>query len=210
MKNLKWNPDGKDVIFTFSTIYKSCGRTVQYLVDYHDGLVSNKDINLSYPLEDSEIVQKLQDAVNEVEAEGKRARICIIDVVSSAPGVASPWVKLVKLCKSLGVLSMVDGAQGVGMVPLNVSAVDPDFFLTNCHKWLLVPRGCCILYAPTRNLHILPSSLATSNGYVSGTAGPVDAASPPSKGQLIVIMESVETCFTASHLCAVCRHSMAS
>ncbi|PHH91994.1 hypothetical protein CDD83_9441 [Cordyceps sp. RAO-2017] len=100
--------------------------------------------------------------------------MCLFDVVSSRPGVAFPWVRVAAACRELGVASLVDGAQGVGMVPLDLPAADPDFFVSNCHKWLHVPRGCALFYVPVRNQHLLPSTLATSNGYRPAAA----AASP--------------------------------
>lgn len=201
LKNLKWNPDGKDVALTFSTIYEGCGKSVDYIVDYFDGLVSNKEITLTYPMEDDDVISAFRRAVGEIEAQGKRARICIIDVVSSRPGVVFPWQAMVKTCKELSVLSMVDGAQGVGMVPIDLGAADADFFVSNCHKWLLVPRGCAVFYVPTRNQHLVRSTLATSHGYVPKTVVRTTPLPPSSKTQFVKNFEFTGTLDNAPFLC---------
>lgn len=36
--------------------------------------------------------------------------------------------------------------QGIGMIPLDLGALDADFTVTNLHKWLYVPRGCSALH----------------------------------------------------------------
>lgn len=176
-KGMTWNEDGKDTILSFNTIYGACGKVEDYVVDTSKGKVARKEIHLVYPLEDDEIVQIFRDAVKQIEAEGKRARICLFDVVSSSPGVCFPWIQMVKACKELNVLSLVDGAQGVGMVPLDLSAVDPDFFFSNCHKWLYVPRGCAVFYVPKRNQGLLATTLTTSGRYVSAS-NPLKLPSP--------------------------------
>lgn len=167
-RNLKWNDDGKDVILSFSTVYEACGKVADYMVDYF-GKVEHREIELEYPLEDEDIVNRFRAAVEKIEADGKRARICIIDVVSSRPGLVFPWQDMVKACRELGVISMVDGAQGIGQVKLDFAVEDPDFFVSNCHKWLHVPRGCAVFYVPKRNQHLLPTTLTTSHGYVPQT-----------------------------------------
>lgn len=201
LKNLKWNPDGKDVVLTFSTIYEGCGKTVDYIVDYFDGLVSNKEITLAYPMDDDGVIQAFRNAVEDLEAKGKRARVCVFDVVSSRPGVVFPWEDMVKTCKELGVLSMVDGAQGVGMVPLDLGAADPDFFVSNCHKWLLVPRGCAVFYVPVRNQHLVPTTLATSHGYVPKTVLRTTPLPPSSKTSFVRNFEFTGTLDNAPFLC---------
>ena len=167
MRNLRWNADGRDVIITFSTVYDACSKAVDFEVDYHHGLVQRWDVDLRYPMEDEHIVEKLEEAMRRIEEHGKRARLCVFDVVSSVPGVAFPWVAAVKLCRQMGVMSLVDGAQGVGMVPLDLGTADPDFFVSNCYKWLHSPRTCSLFYVPVRNQHLLRSTVATSHGYVS-------------------------------------------
>ncbi|TFB02664.1 hypothetical protein CCMA1212_005449 [Trichoderma ghanense] len=169
-RNIKWDADGKDVALYFSTVYESCGKVIDFLYDYHgEDRLSSREIEIAYPIEDDEILRRFREAVRQVESEGKRAKICIFDVVSSRPGVVFPWERMVAACRELGVLSLVDGAQGIGMVRLDLGAADPDFFVSNCHKWLFVPRGCAVFYVPVRNQHLLPSTLATSHGYASLT-----------------------------------------
>lgn len=168
LRNLVWNEDGKDVILSFGTIYDAVARAGDFVVDYSThgkGEVDLREIGLLYPLEDGEVLELFREEVRKIEAEGKRARLAIFDVVSSNPGLAFPWEDMVALCRELDILSLVDGAQGIGMVPLDLSSVNPDFFLTNCHKWLHVPRGCAVFHVPVRNQDLLPTTLATARGY---------------------------------------------
>ncbi|KAF4125495.1 hercynylcysteine S-oxide lyase [Geosmithia morbida] len=165
LRNLEWNSDGKDTIVHFSTVYDACARAEDFVSDY-SGRVGVREIQLDYPLEDGEIITLFRDEVRRLQEEDhRRARVALFDVVSSNPGVRFPWVQMVAACRELGVTSLVDGAHGVGMVPLDLSAADPDFFVSNCHKWLHTPRGCALFYVPLRNQHLLPSTLATARGY---------------------------------------------
>uniref|UniRef100_A0A0B7KK60 Aminotransferase class V domain-containing protein n=1 Tax=Bionectria ochroleuca TaxID=29856 RepID=A0A0B7KK60_BIOOC len=171
LRNLHWNPDGRDAIISFGTIYDAMARAEDFVVDYFKDKVVARDILLTYPVEDDEILRLFRETVRGIEAEGKRARVAVFDVVSSNPGVVFPWEAVTAACRELGVLSLVDGAQGIGMVHLDLKTTDPDFFVSNCHKWLHVPRGCAVFYVPERNHKLIPSSLATSRGHVAGVLG---------------------------------------
>ncbi|KAM0561328.1 hypothetical protein ACHAPJ_003207 [Fusarium lateritium] len=200
-RNLKWNEDGKDVIISFSTIYEACGKVADYLVDYFDGNVTHREVELTYPIDDDEILRKFEDTVKKIEAEGKRARICVFDVVTSRPGVVFPWEEMIKTCRRLNVLSMVDGAQGVGMVKLDISSADPDFFVSNCHKWLHVPRGCAVFYVPKRNQELITTTLATSHGYEPKLVKRTTPLPPNSKSKYVAKFEFVGTLDNSPYLC---------
>ncbi|KAM7190065.1 putative aminotransferase family protein [Naviculisporaceae sp. PSN 640] len=166
LRNMVWDDDLQDEILHFDTIYGGCGNTVDYIVESSYGRVSSRAIHLSYPCEDLEIVAAFQAAVEASRRDGKRPKICIFDVVTSVPGVRFPFEAITVACRQAGILSLVDGAQGIGMVDLNLSETDPDFLVSNCHKWLHVPRGCAVLYVPVRNQHLMRSTLPTSHGFV--------------------------------------------
>ncbi|KAI0177688.1 pyridoxal phosphate-dependent transferase [Pestalotiopsis sp. NC0098] len=203
LRNLEWSADGKDEILHFNTAYGACAKTIDYIVDSNGGRVASREIALSYPCEDSEVLDAFRGAVARCAAEGKRPKICVFDTVSSLPGVRFPFENMTKACKELGILSFVDGAQGIGQIEIDLTAIDPDFFVTNCHKWLHVPRSCAIFYVPVRNQHMITSTLPTSHGYVPkhGTRfNPLPSAGP-GKSAFVHNFEYVGTLDTSAYLC---------
>lgn len=122
-----------DVLVYFSTIYGGCEKTVEYLCESTN--VEGKKIELQYPISDDVVVEKFEEGLLSVRTEGQVPRVAIFDTVSSLPGVRVPWEKLVQSCKTNGVLSLVDGAHGIGHISLqHLGKVGPDFFVSNCHK----------------------------------------------------------------------------
>ncbi|KAK0736264.1 pyridoxal phosphate-dependent transferase [Apiosordaria backusii] len=207
LRNIVWNPDGKDEILYFETIYSGCARTVDYVVEYNRGLVQSRCVPISYPCADADIVENFEKAVEEVEKEGKRVRLALFDVVSSNPGIRFPFEAVTAACKKHGILSLVDGAQGVGMVKLHhLGEVDPDFFVSNCHKWLHVPRGCAVFYVPVRNQGLIRSTVPTSHGFeaaveLTGGKKRVNPLPPNGKGYFVAGFEFVGTVDDAPYMC---------
>ncbi|KAK1758780.1 pyridoxal phosphate-dependent transferase [Echria macrotheca] len=205
LRNIVWADDSNDEILYFDTIYGGCGKTVDYIVESTYGRVSSRRIPLLYPIEDDEIETAFRTAVATARDEGKRPRICIFDAVSSLPGVRFPFELITAACRELGVLSLIDGAQGIGMIRLDhLASVDPDFFVSNCHKWLHVPRGCAVLYVPLRNQAMLRSTLPTSHGFVpleNGDPPRLNPLPPSDKSAFVTAFEFVGTMDNAPYLC---------
>ncbi len=82
----------------------------------------------NYPLSDTDVVGLFRSAVNTLASHGKRAKIVIFDTVSSRPGVRVPFEELTAEACKYGVLSCIDGAHAVGHIPIDLNALDPDFF----------------------------------------------------------------------------------
>jgi selenocysteine lyase/cysteine desulfurase len=130
LRNLTY--ESGDHILYFATIYGACEKTVYYITETTPA--SSIKIEYTYPVEDDWLVSEFQKKVKEVEAKGGKVKIAIFDTVVSMPGVRVPFERLTKACKDLGVLSCIDGAHGVGHIELDLSSLDPDFFVSNCHK----------------------------------------------------------------------------
>ncbi|KAF3403515.1 hypothetical protein F1880_009670 [Penicillium rolfsii] len=161
LRNLSYGPS--DHIILLDTVYGACERTVHHLVETTE--VQLTRIPLVYPIEDDELISAFRQIVQAIHARGEVARVAVFDIISFQPGVRTPFEALVKACRELGVLSCVDGAHCIGQIPIDLAALNPDFFVSNLHKWLFVPRGCAILYAPVRNQHLLRTTFPTSWGF---------------------------------------------
>ncbi len=126
-----------DVIIYFDTIYGSCEKTIEYIVETTP-VVAVK-VEYTYPIGDGEMVGRFEEVVRREKGKGKRVRIALFDTVAALPGVRMPFEALVEKCREMGVLSLVDGAHGVGHVHLDLGKLKPDFFVSNCHKYARPP-----------------------------------------------------------------------
>jgi len=79
-----------------------------------------------------------------------RTRLVIVEHVSSLLAVVMPIAAIASLCRARGIPVLVDGAHAPGMVPLDLDALDVDWYVGSCHKWLWAPKGCGFMYAAPR------------------------------------------------------------
>jgi selenocysteine lyase/cysteine desulfurase len=131
LRNLVFNPG--DVIVYFDTIYGACERTVSYITETTPAEAVK--VKYIYPVSDKWLVDEFKRVVKAEQNKGLKVRIAIFDTVVSLPGLRMPFEALTAACRELGVMSCVDGAHGVGHVELDLAKLDPDFFVSNCHKY---------------------------------------------------------------------------
>jgi len=85
----------------------------------------------------------------------ERTRIVSIAHVSNALGTVTPIEEIVALGHRAGAVVMIDGAQSVSHLPIDVQALDADFFVFSGHK-VFGPTGIGVLYAKSRILDSMP------------------------------------------------------
>ncbi len=78
-----------------------------------------------------------------------------ISHVSNALGTINPVANVVAHCKNLGVPVLVDGAQGVPHLSVDVQAIDCDFYAFSGHK-MFGPTGTGVLYGREALLEAMP------------------------------------------------------
>jgi selenocysteine lyase/cysteine desulfurase len=102
----------------------------------------------------------------------KQTKVISVSHVITSTGLKMPVREIVALAKSRNILTIIDGAQAVGNIEVNVRAIGCDAYAAPGHKWLMAPKGTGFLYisqaAATR---IQPIEWADGRRYVIGSAG---------------------------------------
>lgn len=75
-----------------------------------------------------------------------RTRVISVSHVFSSTGLRMPIAELSALARSRGLMCVVDGAQAVGAIRVNVRELGCHAYATSGHKWLLGPKGTGLLY----------------------------------------------------------------
>ena len=75
-----------------------------------------------------------------------RTRVLSFSHVLSSTGLRMPVAELSALARSRGCIAVVDGAQAVGGIAVDVKALGCHAYATSGHKWLLAPKGTGLLY----------------------------------------------------------------
>lgn len=162
-----------DKILHFSNLYPTSRAFLNWTRD-HGPEVGGVEVAIEYPITDDEIIKRVEQAVidhNESPSakEGKsRIRIAVIEAILSTPGTQLPWPALVKLLHKHNILVFVDGAHCIGQVPLDLHAADPDYFVTNTHKWFYTPFSATLLYVAKRHQDTFSSSPISMEYVIKG------------------------------------------
>ncbi|KAI9845276.1 MAG: hypothetical protein M1830_007550, partial [Pleopsidium flavum] len=147
LRSLKFEKGDK--IVYFSTIYGACEKTIEYIAETTPA--EGVKVEYTYPISDDDMVDRFKKVIRHEKYARNRVRVAIFDTVVSLPGVRMPFEHLTEVCREEGLLSLVDGAHGAGHLPLDLGKLRPDFFVSNCHKYVFSEHTLFIhVLAPRR------------------------------------------------------------
>ena len=88
----------------------------------------------------------------------EKARLVAIGHVSNVLGVKNPVEKIIERAHKLGAVVVVDGAQAVPHMQVDIKQLDADFYAFSGHK-MLAPMGIGVLYGKRELLEKMPPFL---------------------------------------------------
>lgn len=135
LSGLEWAPG--DEILTTDEEHPSLQHPLLYLQKTRGVKVRFLPVSPSA----EEMVERLE------RAKTPRTRMVAMSHVPCETGARLPAKAVCSWARENGILSLIDGAQSLGALPIDVQAMGCDFFTSNGHKWLCGPKGTGVLYA---------------------------------------------------------------
>ena len=88
------------------------------------------------------------DAVR--KALGAKTKVLAFTHLTSTVGDLMPAAEMCRIARERDVLSLLDGAQSFGLMDVDLSAIQPDFYSGSAHKWPCGPKETGVLFVSRR------------------------------------------------------------
>jgi cysteine desulfurase / selenocysteine lyase len=130
-------------------------------IEHHSNIVpwqilaSEKKAKLEYIGTDDNGYLKLQEYTNYLNSSTKKVKLVSVSHMSNVLGTIVPIKDIIKISHEGGIPVLVDGAQSVPHMPVDVQDMDCDFMAVSAHK-MLGPTGVGILYVKKEILEKMP------------------------------------------------------
>lgn len=129
---------GDEVIQT--NIEHTGGKSGWEMIAKRKGIVI-RQIPIQTPIPNPEyIIDLVRDQIT------PRTRVIAIPHILSVPGDILPVKEICAMARRMGILTVIDGAQAIGHIQIDVKDLGCDAYFTSPHKWLLAPAGSGVLY----------------------------------------------------------------
>ncbi len=129
-----------DEILTTNHEYGACENIWDFLQSKTGAKLIRQPVSLPLPSPE-EVTEQIWAGVT------PNTRVLFISHITSPTAVRLPVELLCRKARQGGILTIIDGAHAPGQIPLDLQSIDPDFYVGNCHKWMLSPKGAGFLYA---------------------------------------------------------------
>lgn len=150
-----------DGIITPNHVYQGVWNTMKFIAE-RTGAIANK-FEIPFPIiNNDKIIDIVSNQIN------TNTKIIILDHIASPTSLIFPIKELIKICKSRGIITIIDGAHAPGMLELDLESLGADFYTGNCHKWMFTTKGCALLWVSKEmqdKIKPLTISLFHGNGF---------------------------------------------
>jgi selenocysteine lyase/cysteine desulfurase len=92
----------------------------------------------------------------------KKTKVLMLSHVISGSGAIMPVKEICAEARSRGIFTVIDGAQALGNIPLDIHDIGCDAYVGCFHKWVLAPSGNGFLYIRKDRVQEISTIIASS------------------------------------------------
>jgi len=141
---------------------------------------------------------------------GPRTRMVAVGHMSNVTGTVNPVAQIIAMAHAAGAATLIDGCQAVVHQPVDVRALDADFYVFSGHK-LYGPTGIGVLYGKAERLAAMPPYQGGGEMIGTVTLDTITYADPPHRFEAGTppILEAVGLTAAIDWLQGLDRHAIA-
>lgn len=119
--------------------YNACRNAAHFAAEQLGATV--RVASVPFPLEsEDQVVESIEAAFS------PRTRVLLVDHVTSPTAIVFPIKRIIQVAKRHDIRVLVDGAHAPGMVDVDLTDLNPDYYAANHHKWWCAPKASGFLY----------------------------------------------------------------
>lgn len=129
-----------DEIISTDQEHGGCISPFRIMAKRHGAVVKELNLDDAVAKGHAGVLQAFADAIT------PKTKVIMFSHITSGYGTKLPAKELCKLARDKGIFCIVDGAQVMGTMPVDVKDLGCDAYVASPHKWLLAPKGSGVLY----------------------------------------------------------------
>jgi isopenicillin-N epimerase len=129
-----------DEILTTNHEYGACNYIWEFICRKTGAIYKQQTITPPFESEER-IIDLLWQRVT------SKTKVLYISHITSPTALTMPVTQLCQRAKQAGILTIIDGAHAPGQISVDLESIHADFYLGNCHKWMMSPKGAGYIYA---------------------------------------------------------------
>ena len=137
-----------DEVLSSNHEYGACENAWRYLSERRGFRFIQQPISIPLTSED-DMVEQFWQAVT------AQTRVIYLSHITSSTAMRFPIEEICSRAAESGIISVIDGAHAPGQIEIDLAAIEADFYVGNCHKWLCAPKGSAFLYANPDRQHLI-------------------------------------------------------
>ena len=137
-----------DEVLTTDHEYGSMNRVWEHVCERQGARYIYRTVTM--PITSTErVIDEIWNGVTE------RTKVLFLSHITSPSAIIFPVAELINRAKKAGIITVIDGAHASGQIDLNMHDLAADFYVGNCHKWMMAPKGSGFLFARENAQHLL-------------------------------------------------------
>lgn len=137
-----------DEVLTTNHEYGACNNVWQFLS--HKRGFKYKRQAIHFPVESNEaIIDQIMAGVT------GRTKVIFLSHITSETALRMPVAEICRLASERDILTVFDGAHAPGQIPIDMEAIEADFYFGNAHKWMCSPKGAGFLYTRPEKQYLI-------------------------------------------------------